>query len=54
VCRSSYSVLVEVRMPWASAIKHLLCRQLWLSSAPLLTRFRITTATAVVIVSSSQ
>jgi hypothetical protein len=26
VCRSSYSVLVEVCMPWASAIKHLLCR----------------------------
>jgi hypothetical protein len=53
VCRSSYSVLVEVRMPWASTIKHLLCRQLWLSSAPLLAGFRITTATAVVIVFSS-
>jgi hypothetical protein len=26
VCRSSYSILVEVCMPWASAIKHLLCR----------------------------
>jgi hypothetical protein len=25
VCGSSYSILVEVRMPWASAIKHLLC-----------------------------
>jgi hypothetical protein len=26
VCGSSYSILVEVRMSWASAIKHLLCR----------------------------
>jgi hypothetical protein len=25
VRRSSYSILVKVRMPWASAIKHLLC-----------------------------
>jgi hypothetical protein len=25
VCGSLYSILVEVRMPWASAIKHLLC-----------------------------
>jgi hypothetical protein len=54
VCRSLYSVLVEVRMPWASAIKHLFCRPLWLSSVPLLTGFRITTAAAVVIVSSSR
>jgi hypothetical protein len=26
VCRFLYSVLVEVRMPWTSAIQHLLCR----------------------------
>jgi hypothetical protein len=58
VCRSSYSVLVEICMPWASAIKHLLCQQLWLSSTPLLAWLRVTTGTsaaaAMVIVSLSR
>jgi hypothetical protein len=26
VCKSSYSVLVEVGVPWASAVEHLLRR----------------------------
>jgi hypothetical protein len=54
VCRFSYSVLVEIRMPWASAIKHLLCRQLWLPATPLFAGLRITAAAAVVSVSSSR
>ena len=58
VCRPSYSVLVEICMPRASAIKHLLCRQLWLSSTPLLAWLRVTAGTsaaaAMVIVSLSR
>jgi hypothetical protein len=58
VCRSSYSILVKICMPWASAIKHLLCRQLWLSSAPLLAWLQVTAgssaAAAMVTVSSSR
>jgi hypothetical protein len=47
---SSHSILVEVRMPWASAVEHLLCRQLRLSSTPLLAWLRVTAATAMIII----
>jgi hypothetical protein len=52
MCRSSYSVFVEVCMPWASAIKHLLCRHLWLPSAPFLTWLRDTSAAATMVIVS--
>jgi hypothetical protein len=56
----SYSILVEVRMSCASAIEHLLCRQLWLiaMSAPLCSWLRVmagaSATAAVVVVPSSQ